>query len=146
MSKRELKNWVDSDGLSGPQLKALELLKYQPVSEVAREIDVTPTTIYRWLNSPESKFSLRLNEQSAAQLSATAMSWVEGFSEATQILRCAARGEQYNGADITSQQLKASQILTRHLPAILESVSLHVRINQLSEQLAALGFDTSELD
>jgi len=136
----KLKHWIDKDtNLTQQQLKAIELLKDKPVSEVASELKISARAIYRWLNQPD--FSLRFNEEMSSILQQASMSWVAGFSEATEILRAAAKGEAYNGQPVTSQQIKASTTLARHMPALLESLSLHVRLNALEARLSELGFN-----
>ncbi len=112
--------------LTPQQRRAIEALLTQPsVQEAARESEVAPRTLYRWLKDP--RFQQALHEAEGQALGALARRLIDKGARAVEVLGEAMEGEG------TSLQVRAARIVLESLLKLREQHSIEERLTRLEE-------------
>jgi hypothetical protein len=117
-------------GLHFSQAQAVELLASgMNITAAAERLSLNRRTLSKWINS-DNFFQLALGEKEAELLAAGTRKMMINYVTSADLLAAALAGEK-----VSARQMQAANAVLRTLPALLECVGLHTRLNQLERRI-----------
>jgi transposase len=126
----------NNQGLFAEQAQVVEALMETPrYEDAAAQVGVSRATIFRWLKD-DRNFRLAMNEAEEQRLGAATRKLVSNYVLASEVLERALRGET-----VTARELRAADLVLKHLPNLLQAVALHSRLGELERRLGPVDYE-----
>lgn len=136
------KNDLKYDGLSAIQTQAIvALMTETSITAAANKVQVTPQTIYRWLNDdPEFMTGLRRAEHRAIETAVRRLASLTNTAVLTLQKTMMAAGDDVSVA----AKLRAADIVLSRVLSLRELVGLEDRLAEIEAKIEAVSEHTKE--